>query len=196
MKKSITRLAFSAALAAVSLNMTACTSSGGSEAASANSAESAAASGDSVTPGKDGTADGVSSSAVSVSSASASASVNGSPASALIPGRGPEEEVPEITFDPSENDNPDVYGPPDMFDEPEIEEFDPSENLNPLVYGPPEMFDNSDDAEDDITGNIPPSSNTVSSTGGNAAYQDAPELIYRPNRNINVAVYGPPEMFK
>ena len=54
---------------------------------------------------------------------------------------------PEQTeeFDPSDNQNADVYGPPEMFntepDEPEVtEEFDPDDNMNAAVYGPPEMF--------------------------------------------------------
>ncbi|MBR1750186.1 MAG: hypothetical protein IJ740_04755 [Ruminococcus sp.] len=65
----------------------------------------------------------------------------------------------ETEFDPSENQNEDVYGPPEMFglyggddDDPSSEEepidesdtkpeFDPSENENAAVYGPPEWFE-------------------------------------------------------
>ncbi|SEW05368.1 hypothetical protein SAMN05216413_1001 [Ruminococcaceae bacterium KH2T8] len=43
-----------------------------------------------------------------------------------------EETTTEETtaFDPGDNDNPDVYGPPD--------DFDPADNDLPAVYGPPE----------------------------------------------------------
>lgn len=61
----------------------------------------------------------------------------------------------ETDFDPSENQNEDVYGPPEWFggepDEPEEsddtaqseqrQEFDPSGNENACVYGPPEWFE-------------------------------------------------------
>ena len=56
-------------------------------------------------------------------------------------------------FRPEDNENEDVYGPPEYFgaepeepDDPEEESsapedsFDPEENLNVCVYGPPEMF--------------------------------------------------------
>ncbi len=48
-------------------------------------------------------------------------------------------------YDPSDNQNADVYGPPEMFnsepEEPEVtEEYDPDDNMNAAVYGPPEMF--------------------------------------------------------
>lgn len=44
-------------------------------------------------------------------------------------------------FDPSINQNEDVYGPP-------IEDFDPSDNINEDVYGPPlEDYDAIDNME-------------------------------------------------
>ena len=43
---------------------------------------------------------------------------------------------PPPHYDPSDNDNPDVYGPPD--------DFDPSDNETKAVYGPPSDYDPSD----------------------------------------------------
>lgn len=59
-------------------------------------------------------------------------------------------------FKPEDNENEDVYGPPEFFgaepeepDDPEepeeessapVDSFDPEDNLNVCVYGPPEMF--------------------------------------------------------
>ena len=68
------------------------------------------------------------------------------------------KNAPEDTFEPSDNQNEDVYGPPEYFDpslsedEPEVDEpddFDPSMNEIPSVYGPPEMLlgDQSSDDE-------------------------------------------------
>jgi hypothetical protein len=53
---------------------------------------------------------------------------------------------PPEYFDPSSNQNGDVYGPPEDFgfSEPE-EDFDPSLNENRCVYGPPEMMVGSED---------------------------------------------------
>ena len=43
------------------------------------------------------------------------------------------------SFDPSENEPEDVYGPPEWFDR-GPEGYDPSENIPVAVYGPPEWF--------------------------------------------------------
>lgn len=50
----------------------------------------------------------------------------------------------ETTFDPDDNQNADVYGPPEDM------EFDPSENEGRTVYGPPEDMIETEEAEDDI----------------------------------------------
>ena len=54
-----------------------------------------------------------------------------------------EETTTEETtfFNPDDNDDPDVYGPPD--------DFDPADNEVPAVYGPPEDM-TEDMAEDNI----------------------------------------------
>lgn len=53
---------------------------------------------------------------------------------------------PEIyeEYDPSFNIEPDVYGPPEMF-----EDYDPYVNEEVCVYGPPEMFEESEVSEQD-----------------------------------------------
>ncbi len=49
-------------------------------------------------------------------------------------------KVPEDTsMDPSDNQNADVYGPPEFFN------TDPSDNLNPTVYGPPKSMETSEE---------------------------------------------------
>ena len=53
------------------------------------------------------------------------------------------------SFSPGENVEPDVYGPPESYEEPVVdqesdEEYDPAENIEPDVYGPSEAFDSSD----------------------------------------------------
>lgn len=65
-------------------------------------------------------------------------------------------------YDPDDNDNPHVYGPP--------KDYDPTNNDNPDVYGPPTDFDPSDN---DPT----------------CAYGPEP---YNPSDNETRAVYGPP----
>lgn len=72
-----------------------------------------------------------------------------------------ESDTSDNRYDPSDNMNEDVYGPPEWFgvsdgepsdeeediDAPEIESsdeeisFDPEDNSMACVYGPPEMFD-------------------------------------------------------
>lgn len=53
---------------------------------------------------------------------------------------------PEIyeDYDPSFNIEPDVYGPPEMF-----EDYNPDDNEEVCVYGPPEMFEESEVSEED-----------------------------------------------
>lgn len=53
---------------------------------------------------------------------------------------------PEIyeEYDPSINIEPDVYGPPEMF-----EDYNPNDNEEVCVYGPPEMFEESEVSEQD-----------------------------------------------
>ena len=53
-------------------------------------------------------------------------------------------------YDPADNMEEDVYGPPEMFyddstrpDDDEIEIFVPDDNMEVTVYGPPEMMDDS-----------------------------------------------------
>lgn len=48
-------------------------------------------------------------------------------------------------FSPDENVEPDVYGPPESYEEPieepeSAEEYDPAQNMEPDVYGPPGTF--------------------------------------------------------
>lgn len=60
------------------------------------------------------------------------------------------------SFVPGENVEPDVYGPPESYEEsveesasavePEsVEGFDPVENIEPDVYGPPEAFEDAEE---------------------------------------------------
>ena len=53
-----------------------------------------------------------------------------------------ETEPEEIPYEPEENINEDVYGPPEYWGGPEdvFEPFDPEENAPICVYGPPEFF--------------------------------------------------------
>lgn len=46
------------------------------------------------------------------------------------------------SFDPADNENVDVYGPPPEDAQPidENDGFDPDDNYAPAVYGPPEEF--------------------------------------------------------
>lgn len=77
-------------------------------------------------------------------------------------------------FSPAMNEEPAVYGPPEM--------FDPSINEENEIYGPPEMFDpdyvedEDPDVEDEIT-------------------SEEPE-VYDPMVNEEPCVYGPPEMME
>ena len=50
------------------------------------------------------------------------------------------EDGLEDSFEPSENYNEDVYGPPVEDIETEEDDYDPAENENEAVYGPPEDF--------------------------------------------------------
>lgn len=60
-----------------------------------------------------------------------------------------ETTAPETTPDLKNNQNEDVYGPPEV--------FDTSENEVPAVYGPPEDFDTSANELPDVYG--PPGDN-------------------------------------
>lgn len=56
------------------------------------------------------------------------------------------------SYDPADNDNEEVYGPPEYFgyvSEPE-EEFDPEKNMIECVYGPPEDFGIEPEEQGDI----------------------------------------------
>lgn len=105
-------------------------------------------------------------------------------------------------YNPANNVAPDVYGPPEIFEEPaeeddvETEEaddwenetdeskdsFSPEDNIEPDVYGPPEFFE--------------PSKNEIEGVYG------PPEMIenfggeYRPENNVPEVIYGPPEMLE
>ena len=85
---------------------------------------------------------------------------------------------PPEWYDPSYNQNDDVYGPPG----PDI--FNPDDNETPTVYGPPEWFDDDDDFDPSINDSEP-------------LYGPPPfdEDDYDPNVNQNEDVYGPPEWF-
>ena len=56
-------------------------------------------------------------------------------------------------FDPYYNEEPAIYGPPEMFDD-----YDPSENIEEDIYGPADMFNESNDTEDeyDVYENMEP----------------------------------------
>ena len=86
---------------------------------------------------------------------------------------------PPEWYDPSYNQNDDVYGPPG----PDI--FNPDDNETPTVYGPPEWFDDDDDDFD-------PSINDSEPLYGPPPFD---EDDYDPNVNQNEDVYGPPEWF-
>lgn len=77
---------------------------------------------------------------------------------------------PEVP--PSENQNPDVYGPPESMtqvDETEpSEEFTVDDNENRTVYGPPEAMEDEDEEVDETE-------------------------EFDPELNVNPDVYGPPE---
>ena len=84
---------------------------------------------------------------------------------------------PPEWYDPSYNQNDDVYGPPG----PDI--FNPDDNETPTVYGPPEWFDDDDDDFD-------PNINITEPMYGPPPFD---EEDYDPNVNQNEDVYGPPE---
>lgn len=86
---------------------------------------------------------------------------------------------PEIeSYDPANNQNGDVYGPPEWFDD----DYDPDGNENAAVYGPPEWFTDEEDAEEE--------------TETEDERQSEEDENYEPGDNINEPVYGPPELFE
>ena len=86
---------------------------------------------------------------------------------------------PPDWFDPSYNQNNDVYGPPSPDD------FDPYNNEPQTEYGPPVWFDDDDDDFD-------PNINITEPMYGPPPFD---EDDYDPNVNQNEDVYGPPEWF-
>lgn len=125
-------------------------------------------------------------------------------------------------FNPADNKNVDVYGPPPAIEETQ-EGFEPEMNIIPAVYGPPEWTDDlsetpeayateevgdvfvpSDNMNEDVYG--PPgwfggtseSEEIVETdeTEDTDESQFEPDIgIYRPETNITPCVYGPPEWF-
>ena len=82
--------------------------------------------------------------------------------------QGAREEESSYSFDPSANENQDVYGPPRA--------FDPSDNYVEVLYGPPEIFESSDDSAsslDDELMDFDPSDNNM------AVLYGPPDLIFR-----------------
>ena len=109
---------------------------------------------------------------------------------------------PPEWYDPSYNQNDDVYGPPG----PDI--FNPDDNETPAVYGPPEWFDDNDDFDPNINVTEPmygpppfdeddydPNVNQNEDVYGPPDWFDDPEE-YDPEINLNEDVYGPPEWFE
>ena len=109
---------------------------------------------------------------------------------------------PPEWYDPSYNQNDDVYGPPG----PDI--FNPDDNETPTVYGPPEWFDDDDDFDPSINDSEPlygpppfdeddydPNVNQNEDVYGPPEWFDEPEE-YDPEININGNIYGPPEWFE
>ena len=109
---------------------------------------------------------------------------------------------PPEWYDPSYNQNDDVYGPPG----PDI--FNPDDNETPNVYGPPEWFDDDDDFDPNINITEPmygpppfdeddydPNVNQNEDVYGPPDWFDNPEE-YDPEINLNEDVYGPPEWFE
>ena len=109
---------------------------------------------------------------------------------------------PPEWYDPSYNQNDDVYGPPG----PDI--FNPDDNETPTVYGPPEWFDDDDDFDPSINDSEPlygpppfdeddydPNVNQNEDVYGPPDWFDNPEE-YDPEINLNEDVYGPPDWFE
>ena len=109
---------------------------------------------------------------------------------------------PPEWYDPSYNQNDDVYGPPG----PDI--FNPDDNETPTVYGPPEWFDDDDDFDPNINITEPmygpppfdeddydPNVNQNEDVYGPPDWFDNPEE-YDPEINLNEDVYGPPDWFE
>jgi len=81
-------------------------------------------------------------------------------------------------YDPDDNDNPDVYGPPT--------DFDPSDNDPTCAYGP-EPYDPSDNETRAVYG--PPSDYDPSDNETRAVY--GPPSDYDPSDNFPSTEYGP-----
>ncbi|MCR5794217.1 MAG: hypothetical protein K6G61_02550 [Solobacterium sp.] len=83
---------------------------------------------------------------------------------------------PSASYDPDDNVNEDVYGPPeeDPAETPvteQIEEtYDPAENVPVCVYGPASYFEDEEPAEETAV----------------------PQETYDPEENVPADVYGPP----
>lgn len=88
-----------------------------------------------------------------------------------------------IIFNPLNNVQEDVYGPPEWFDS----DYDPEEATPVPVYGPPEWFQDTNTQNDN---NL----NTESSQNDDTNI-DEKENRYEAILNSNEDVYGPPEWF-
>lgn len=117
------------------------------------------------------------------------------------------------SFDPDDNLNVDVYGPPEDFEPKETEatqpndDYDPDINLNECVYGPPEWFD--DSSKDDVTTTTTKKATTTTAetkrkkktttvtTAKKATTTTTAQVTkeFDVDENMNVCVYGPPEWF-
>ncbi len=110
---------------------------------------------------------------------------------------------------PGNNINVDVYGPPEMFDDPTTEddmwetdddgdvEFEASGNMGQLIYGPPEMLE--DTADGSETQSMPDSSadesgNPKDSDGSTDDVDMEEGDDFEPSGNLVQLIYGPPEM--
>ena len=90
-------------------------------------------------------------------------------------------------FNPANNINDDVYGPPII----NSKDYDPSLNHNTEVYGPPEDMQDADDdgfsfKEDEGAGIYP------RDISGNIRKEAVSSDDYDPSANIAEPVYGPP----
>ena len=125
----------------------------------------------------------------------------------------------DSSFDPDDNQNVDVYGPPEDFepDDPDSSsqgddsssDYEPDDNMNECVYGPPEWFDDSSQ-ETTTTTTAKPKKTTTTTTAEKkkkktttttaaatttTTAKPAEDSDYDPEDNMNVCVYGPPEWF-
>lgn len=104
-------------------------------------------------------------------------------------------------FEPSDNNNENVYGPPPWF---ETEEYDPEYNNEQCVYGPPPDYyeaepqtaEPAETAESPEQTEEPATSEDTEEVLVTEETGDITADIFSPEMNFTPDVYGPPEWFE